>query len=154
MRSTVGGPYWTLLVGVVLTLILVWSGVRLFAGDQQEMLENPPPVLNGSAGLTGSYGEPRTAPAPTPVATTLSAVNAGTHVEVRDGDGALVFEGDLVIGEVKRVEVQPPVAVTADNGGALAVSLDGQDMGFIGEPDQPATQVYQRPSKSSGDLSP
>ena len=145
MRSTVGGPNWTLLVGVVLSLILVWSAARLFAGDEREMWENPPPVLNGSAGLSSGYGEPRTPAAPPPVATTLTAVSAGTHVEVRDGEGTLIFEGDLVIGEVKRIEVEPPVTVSGDNGGALAVTLNGQDMGFIGEPDQPATQVYQRP---------
>jgi len=147
MRSTVGGPNWTLLVGAVLTLILIWSGVRLFAGDSQEVYENPPPVLNGSAGLTSSYGEPQAPAGPPPVATTLTAVNAGAHVEVRDGDGNLVFEGDLVIGEVKRVEVDAPVTVSSDNGGALAVTLDGKDMGFIGEPDVPATEVYQRPSE-------
>ena len=146
MRSTVGGPNWTLLVGAVLTLILIWSGVRLFAGDSQEVYENPPPVLNGSAGLSSSYGEPRTPAAPPPVATTLTAVNAGASVEVRDGEGNLIFEGDLVIGEVKRIEVDPPVTVSSDNGGALAVTLNGRDMGFIGQPDQPATEVYQRPS--------
>ena len=69
------------------------------------------------------------------------------RVEVRDGEGNLVFEGDLVIGEVKRVEVDPPVTVSTDNGGALSVTLNGRDMGFIGEPDQPATEVYQRPSE-------
>lgn len=146
MRSTVhGGPNWFLLVGVVLSLVLVWSAVRLFAGDTQEMLENPPPVLNGSSGLSESYGEPKRPAAPPPVATTLTAINAGNHVEVRDGEGTLVFEGDLVIGEVKRLEVDPPVTVTSDNGGALAVTLDGVDKGLIGEPDQPATEVYQRP---------
>jgi cytoskeletal protein RodZ len=147
MRSTVGGPNWMLLVGAVLTLILVWSGVRLFAGDSQEVFETPPPVLNGSAGLSSSYGEPRTPAAKPPVATTLTAVSAGTHVEVRDGEGNLIFEGDLVIGEVKRVEVDPPVTVSSDNGGALSVTLNGRDMGFIGEPDQPATEVYQRPGE-------
>ena len=146
MRSTVGGPNWTLLVGVVLALVLVWSAVRLFAGSEQELLENPPPVLNGSAGLTSGYGEPRTPAAPPPVATTLTAVNAGARVEVRDGEGDLIFEGDLVIGEVKRVEVEPPVTVSSDNGGALSVTLNGKDMGFLGEPDQPATEVYQRPA--------
>jgi hypothetical protein len=146
MRSTVGGPNWTLLVGLVLALVLVWSSVRLFAGDERQMLETPPPMLNGSAGLSSGYGEPRAPAAPPPVGTTLTAVSAGTHVEVRDGEGTLVFDGDLVIGEVKRLEVDPPVTVSSDNGGALSVTLDGQDMGFIGEPDQPATEVYQRPT--------
>jgi len=145
MRSTVGGPNWTLLVGAVLALILVWSAVRLFAGSEQETFQNPPPILNGSAGLSSGYGEPHKAAAPAPLATTLTAANAGTHVEVRDGDGQLVFEGDLVIGETKRLEVSPPVTVSADNGGALQVSLNGQDLGFIGDPDQPATKVFQEP---------
>jgi hypothetical protein len=146
----VGGPNWALLVGVVLVLILVWSSVRLFAGEGDEMLETPPPVLNGSAGLGAGpgtvYGQPRTPVEPQPVPTTLTAVNAGTSVEVRDGDGELVFAGDLVIGEVKRVEVLPPVTVSGDNGGALSVVVGQQDMGFLGEPDQPATRVFQRPS--------
>jgi hypothetical protein len=147
MRSTVGGPNWALLIGVVLALILVWSGVRLFAGDNAAVLETPPPVLNGSAGLSNVYGEPQAPVEPQPVPTTLSAVNAGTSIEVRDGDGVLVFEGDLVIGEVKRLEVNPPITVTGDNGGALSVMLGTQDMGFLGGPDQPATQVFQRPEE-------
>jgi hypothetical protein len=146
IRSTYGGPNWAMLVGLVLTLVLVWSGVRLFASDSDELLETPPPVLNGSAGLSNAYGEPpRGQVGPQPVPTTLTAVNAGTHVEVRDKDGELVFEGDLVIGEVKRVEVLPPVTVSSDNGGALSVMVGQEDMGFLGEADEPATQVFQRP---------
>jgi cytoskeleton protein RodZ len=146
IRGTYGGPNWALLVGLVLTLVLVWSGVRLFAGGSDELLETPPPVLNGSAGLSNAYGEPpRGQVGPQPVPTTLTAVNAGTHVEVRDKDGELVFEGDLVIGEVKRVEVLPPVTISSDNGGALSVMVGQEDMGLLGEVDEPATQVFQRP---------
>ncbi len=144
MRRGVGGPNWALLVGSVLLLVLVWSGVRLFAGDPNPMLENPPPVLNGSAGLGNVYDQP-SAPAVRPVQTVVTAVDAGAHVEVRDGDGALVFQGDLVIGESKTVQVDPPVTVSTDNGGALSVKLGGKDLGLMGEPDQPATQTYQRP---------
>ncbi len=147
MRSTVGGPNWALLVGVVLTLVLVWSGVRLFAGDSQQVLENAPPMLNGSAGLGGGFGDPAAPRAPRPVTTRLVAVNAGTHVEVRDGDGALVFEGDLVIGEVKTLRVDPPVTVTGDNAGALSVAVNGTDQGVLGELDQPGTRVFQRPAR-------
>jgi cytoskeleton protein RodZ len=145
MRSTVGGPNWALLVGVVLVLILVWSGVRLFAGDGNEVYETPPPVLNGSAGLSSTYGQPKASSAPPPVPTTVTAVNAGATVEVLDGEGAVVFQGDLVIGEVVRVEVDPPVTVSSDNGGAVAVRLGDKDMGFLGEADQQAVEVFQRP---------
>ncbi|WP_148575091.1 helix-turn-helix domain-containing protein [Nocardioides caldifontis] len=146
IRSTYGGPNWALLIGLVLTLVLVWSGVRLFAGDGEELLQTPPPVLNGSGGLSNAYGEPpKRQVGPQPVPTTLTAVDASAHVEVRDKDGELVFEGDLVIGEVKRVEVLPPITVSSDNGGAVSVIVGQQDMGFLGEPDEPATQVFQRP---------
>jgi cytoskeleton protein RodZ len=145
MRSTVGGPNWALLVGVVLSLILVWSAVRLFAGDGNEVYETPPPVLNGSAGLSSTYGQPKNSTAPPPVPTTVTAVNAGATVEVLDGEGEVVFQGDLVIGEVVRVEVDPPITVSTDNGGAVSVRLGEKDMGFLGEPDQPAVEVFQRP---------
>lgn len=147
MRRTYGGPNWTLLVGVVLALVLVWSVVRLFAGTDNQMIENPPPVLNGSAGLSDVYGAPSQADAPPPVETVLTAANAGTRVEVRDGEGELVFEGDLVIGEVKKVEAQAPVTITSDNGGALEVTLAGRDMGVLGDPDLPATRTFQAPSR-------
>jgi hypothetical protein len=143
-RSAVGGPNWALLVAAVLALVLVWSAVRLFAGDPQVTLENPPPVLNGSAGLENGYGPQ--APAVTrQVPTTVTAVGAGVHVQVRDGDGALVYEGDLAIGQSKEISVDPPVTVVADNGAALTVKLAGHDLGAVGTSAAPATKVYQRP---------
>lgn len=146
IRGTgVRGPNWALLVGVVLLLVLVWSAVRLLAGDGGEVLETPPPVLDGSAGLSSGYGEARTTTEPVPVPTTVTAVDAGAHVEIRDGEGSVVFEGDLVIGEVARVEATPPVTVSTDDGGAVSVEVGGHDQGFLGEPDQPATRVFQRP---------
>ncbi len=147
MRGTVGGPNWALLIGVVLTLVLVWSGVRLFAGDTAQVLENPPPILNGSSGVNNTFGEPRTAGTPRPVTTVLSAVGAGAHLEVRDGEGAVVWEGDLVIGASHTVRVAPPVTVTSDNAGAVNVSVNGRDEGVLGALDQPATQVFQRPAR-------
>jgi hypothetical protein len=49
MRSTVGGPSWGLLMGVVLTLVLVWGLARLLAPEPVERGEMPAPELNGSA---------------------------------------------------------------------------------------------------------
>jgi hypothetical protein len=48
MRSTAGGPNWGLMVGVVLTLVLIWGVLRLFtaAPDPAEL---PTPVINGAA---------------------------------------------------------------------------------------------------------
>ena len=107
MRSTRGGPNWALMIGAVLTLVLVWSAVRLFSVDSETAFETPPPVLNGSSGIGNGFGEPAAAAAAPRSQTTLAAVQAGANVEVRDGEGALVFEGDLVIGEVKTLQRRP-----------------------------------------------
>lgn len=143
MRRPYGGASWTGLIATVLVLVLVWAMVRLFAGDPNPMLENPPPVLNGSAGVGNSYDEPVAPVGPRPRNATVTAVNAGARVEVRDGDGNLVYEGDLVIGEVKQVRVVPPVTVTSDNGSAVSVELGGRDLGFLGETEEPATRTFQ-----------
>ena len=146
MRSTVGGPNWALLVGVVLALILVWSGVRLFAGNSQETFKAPPPVLNGSAGLRNGYAPPPAA-TPTRMPVTLTAGTAGAHVQVRSGRGTVVFDGDLVMGEAKRFTVAPPVTVSSDNGGAVSVTVAGDPQGLLGAAGQPASRVFQRPTR-------
>ncbi len=142
MARPYGGPNWTGLVAAVLVLVLIWAAVRLFAGDGGEVLEEPPPVLDGSAGLSSYYGDPEPASGPQPVTTILSAVNGDADVQVRDGDGNLVHDGELVIGEVKRLRVVPPVTVTSDDGGAVSVRVDGQDEGFLGTEGTPATTTF------------
>lgn len=143
-RGAVGGPNWALLVAAVLALVLVWSAVRLFAGDPQVTLENPPPVLNGSGGLGKGYGAQAAAPA-SQVPATVTAVKGGAHVQIRDGDGALVYEGDLAMGQSKQLSVDPPVTVVVDDGAAVAVRMAGRSLGFVGTTSAPATKVYLRP---------
>ncbi len=148
IRGTgVGGPHWGLLIGVVLVLVLAWSGVRLFAGEGEVTLEVPPPIAAGSAGAGTGFGQPRPAVEAPPVPVSVRATNAGAGVQIRNGDGDVVFEGDLVIGEVARVEVDPPVTISSDNGGAVAVTLGAEDAGLLGPADQPATRVFQRPDR-------
>jgi hypothetical protein len=54
IRSTVGGPSWSLMVGVVLCLILVWGVLRLFTTEPADM---PTPVINGAAVVQLHSGE-------------------------------------------------------------------------------------------------
>ena len=145
MRRPYGGASWTGLVVTVLALVLVWAMVRLLAGSEAPEFTDPPPVLNGSAGLDNGnvYDRPVAPAGPRPVATTVTAVNGGAHVEVRDGEGNLVFEGDLVIGEVQDVKAVPPVTVTSDNGAAVSVRLGRTDQGFLSDAEEPATRTYQ-----------
>ncbi|HEX6249449.1 MAG TPA: RodZ domain-containing protein [Nocardioidaceae bacterium] len=147
MRSTVGGPNWGLLVGVVISLVLVWGVVRLFATEPAELVEMPAPVLNGSAGVAGGY--PADAPAvpeaaAKPVTLRLTASQADTTVVVRDGDGMVVFSGEMVLGERKTLEVAPPVRVRAADGGAVEVRVEGRDRGLLGEAGEPARRTFRR----------
>ena len=162
MRRTSGGPNWALLVGAVLALVMVWSLVRLFAGTGEEVLEDPPPMLDGAAGI-GAAAEPgrrdrqdvgdravaggQAAAAGDPVATTLTAVDGSTRVVVRDGRGAVVHDGSLLAGEVQQLEVGPPITVTADDGSVVSVSLDGRDLGLVGAAEGSTTRTYRRPSR-------
>ncbi len=67
MRATVGGPSWTLLLGVALTLILVWGVLRLFSTDPVEV---PTPLIHGAA-VVGSAPESLPGTVPGPAAPTL-----------------------------------------------------------------------------------
>jgi hypothetical protein len=146
MRSTVGGPNWGLMIGVVLTLVLVWGVVRFFADEPAPVLHTPAPVLNGSAGVDREFdglAAPNTAPKP--VRFTLTATDtAGSRVVVRDGQGQIVYAGRLAPGERKRLDVAPPVKVRAGNAGAVRVRVDGKDRGAVGELGERARRTFHR----------
>jgi hypothetical protein len=143
MRSTIGGPNWGLLIGVVLSLVLVWGVVRLFAGEPAELVQNPAPVLNGSAGIDNGYAVEVMPPVTKPLPVMLTAAYADTRVVVRDGDGRIVFSGEMVLGEKKRLEVPPPVHVRAVDAGAIEVAVQGRDRGVLGELGQPGRRTFR-----------
>jgi cytoskeletal protein RodZ len=148
MRSTVGGPNWGLLIGVVLSLVLVWGVVRLFTTEPVEMVEMPAPVLNGSAGIDSGYpADPAPVPANTsvvePVTVRVTASQADSEVVVRDGDGMVVFSGEMVLGERKTLRLAPPVRIRAADGGAVEVRVAGRDRGLLGEPGEPARRTFR-----------
>ena len=147
MRSTVGGPNWGLLAGVVLSLVLVWGVVRLFAAEPAEIIDTTAPVLNGSAGVGDSPVVPAPgAPAVEPLEVRLTATQTDTRVQVRDGNGEVVFRGLLVLGERKTVQAAPPVRVRAVDAYSIEVSVNGRDRGLLGTtPGEPARRTFRAP---------
>ena len=137
MRSTAAGPNWGLLIGVVLCLILVWGVIRFFSAEPAELVQNPAPVLNGSAGLgtdprPGAPGPGSSAASAEPLPVTLDAAYGGSRVVVRNGSGRIIFSGELAAGELERVVVAPPVRVFATDAGAIEVSVDGNEKRVLG----------------------
>ena len=126
IRSTRGGPNWSLLIAVVMALVLCWSVARLVMDSPPEV-RSETPVLNGSGGPNGVGS----APLAKPVAVVLTATG-GAHVVVRDGAGEIVFKGNLAAGQTKELDAAPPVRVQSSDG-ALSVSLDGAEAKPVGD---------------------
>ncbi len=127
IRSTRGGPNWSVLVAVVMALVLCWSIARLVMDTPPE-LRGATPILNGSGGPQGAGN----APPAEPVAVVVTAANGGARIVIRDGSGAEVFAGNLAAGESREVQASPPVRVQSTDG-AVTASLAGGQARAIGE---------------------
>ncbi len=134
IRSTRGGPNWSVLVAAVMALVLAWSVARLIMDSPVELRNVP--ALNGSAG-PGHGGR---AAGPT-VPVLLRAAGGGAHVVVRDGTDKIVYTGDIAYGQTKALEVSPPVQV-ATSDGSVEVVVDGSERGAVGDTGQEATGTY------------
>ncbi|GAA1927759.1 hypothetical protein GCM10009737_31990 [Nocardioides lentus] len=134
IRGTRGGPSWTMLLAAVMLVVLVWSVARLVMDDPVEL--QPVPQLNGSSGPADA------APVAPPVPMTVTAVDGGATVTITDAAGEILFSGDLAVGESTQVDASPPVQVESSDGGATAVSIDGDDRGRLGEAGQPASSRF------------
>jgi hypothetical protein len=71
----------------------------------------------------------------------ITAAGGGAHVIVRDGQGAVVFNGNLAFGDSRTLKVSPPVRVQSSDG-SLATSVDGQDRGALGATGRPAQDTF------------
>jgi cytoskeleton protein RodZ len=130
MRATRGGPQWTLLIGAVLCLTMVWAVARLLSGDPEQVTA-PPVSASGSADLAANH-EPITSPLMKTTPMTVTAEHAGAHVVVRDRTGRILWSGDLRMTHHRRVVGLAPFKVESNNAGAIEVTVDGQAMGTIG----------------------
>ncbi|GAA2113283.1 helix-turn-helix transcriptional regulator [Nocardioides bigeumensis] len=134
IRSTRGGPNWSVLVAAVMALVLAWSIARLIMDSPVE--QKLAPALNGSAGP----GHGNRAAGPT-VPVLVRAAGGGAHLVVRDGTGKIVYTGDLAYGQTASLEVSPPIQVETSDG-SVEVVVDGSERGAVGETGQEATETY------------
>jgi hypothetical protein len=130
MRATRGGPQWTMLIGAVLCLALVWGVARLLSGDPDQ-LTAPPASSGDSAGLAANQ-QPITSPLMRTTPMTVTAAHAGAHVVVKDRTGRVLWSGDLRMTHHRKIVGLAPFKVETDNAGAVEVSVDGDPMGAVG----------------------
>lgn len=129
VRATLSGPRWSLLIGSVLSLTMIWGLARIFAGDAEELSATPPP--GQSAGLV-SKPQPITSPKMKTTSMSVTAAYASTHVVVKDRTGKVLWSGDLGLGKRRQVIGLAPFKVSADNAGAVVVSVKGEELGEVG----------------------
>ena len=164
LRLATGGPRWSLLIGVVLVLVLLWGLARLLVpgadGDgPRNRGSNPTPSASfdaptgADAARFDAMGE-RSAPTrlrlagtttetdgPTGETDSDAAKAPATPVTVRDGDGSVLFQGRIGADEVRRVRLFGAATVVAADGGALTVDVDGRTVGRLGPDGEPVRRT-------------
>lgn len=141
MRATRGGPRWTLLIGAVLCLTMVWGMARLLTGAP-EQIAAPPAGTSDSAGLAANH-QPITSPLMKTTAMTVTAAHAGAHVVVKDRTGRVLWSGDLRMTHARKVVGLAPFTVESDNAGAIEVTIAGQPMGTLGVAGKAGSKRFQ-----------
>lgn len=139
VRATLSGPRWSLLIGSVLSLTMIWGLARIFAGGGDELTVAPPP--GQSAGLAGNQ-TPITSPKMKTTAMSVTASFATTRVVVKDRTGKVLWSGELGVGKRRKVIGLAPFTVSADNAGAVVVAVKGEVLGDLGTAGEPGSKEF------------
>ncbi|CAM3243731.1 RodZ domain-containing protein [Nocardioides dubius] len=136
IRSTRGGPNWSVLVAAVMAVVLAWSIARL-AMDRDTEVQNPAASLSN-----GSTSEPSSSAGVANVTAKITAT-ASTSLKVVNAKGRVVFAEDVLAGDVHRLDVTPPFKVTVSDGAAVTVMVDGVERGTVGPAGKKVTKIYR-----------
>lgn len=139
VRATLSSPRWSLLIGSVLSLTMIWGLARIFAGGADELTLAPPP--GQSAGLAANQ-TPITSPLMKTTAMSVTAAFATTRVVVKDRTGKVLWSGELALGKRRKIIGLAPFAVSADNAGAVVVTVKGKSLGDVGTAGEPGSKVF------------
>lgn len=134
MRAASGGPRWSLLVGAVLVLLMVWGAARFFTEAPAEVTASG---AGGSAGLAANR-TPITSPLTTTRKVSVKAIGGRTRVVIRDRTGAVLWRGVLHRGQRHGVAGVAPFSVHASNGAVARIRLGNSWRGSVGMLPAPA----------------
>lgn len=112
IRSTRGGRNWSVMIAAVMGAVLIWSVARLVMGGPEPVGKDP--VLNMSGGVSDTA-----ATQGDPVRLTLTAAGGGATLNIRDGGGKIVFDGNLAFGQTSVLKVVPPIRIYTTDGSVL-----------------------------------
>lgn len=123
-RTTLQGPRWSVVAALALCLVLAWSVAR-FATGGTDGAESQRGALTDSAQLAaGTQGDQASVLLRTP--------KQASRVVVRDASGDKVYEGRVRPGHPQKVSGAGPLAVRADEAGAVRAGERDRDGALIG----------------------
>ncbi|TYL55704.1 hypothetical protein FXB39_00360 [Nocardioides sp. BGMRC 2183] len=137
IRSTRGGRNWSVMVAAVMAAVLVWSLASLLMSNPQPVGDTP--VLNQSGGIV--HKEDQKAATVTLV---LTAAGGGAQVQVRDGGGDVVFDGQLAFGQSSELDLTAPIRITSSDG-SVTYAMNGEKAAPLGETGEEVNKTLVAP---------
>ena len=145
IRSVSGGPRWSVLLGVVLVLAIMWGTAKIVtdrgAADEPtgSVVPSLPSVPEDQSDLTGleRVGAPQ-------VSTVRVVAAERTKVKIREPNGTMVWQGTLAEDEAHSVDVDGRVTVRVNKGGEAALVVDDNRVGLLGEAGEPVERTVGR----------
>lgn len=147
MEKSSHGTRNALLVAVAV-FVVAFAALIAFGGDEETPAPAPAPR---SGAQTAQHGQKQTEAAQKPASDGVEMQlkftdRCWTEVVV---DGKTEFEGTAEKGKVLNVKGKDKVHITAGNAGALTVSLNGKDMGTIGQKGEVVEKTFTKDAAAS-----
>lgn len=149
-----------LLVLVVIGLLVAFNGVyeRIYSGSGEhgrvvqdtqrtgptntkpvEMVKDAKPVTGGHNGVQPAEEPQKQKSQGLNLTLTVTGDRCWTRVVA---DGVVTFEGELRAGEVRSFSARDSILLRLGNAGAVEVSYNGQNVGYLGRLGQPVTREF------------
>ncbi|MCW2757754.1 MAG: helix-turn-helix protein [Nocardioidaceae bacterium] len=129
LRSSLLTVRWALVLGLVLSLVLVWGLARLIGSTQAPPAATDNPIADAVALAAGSVTTDSVFA--NPVALKVKA-RGSSAVEIRDHAGNVLWSGQLAAGQQHRVKGVGPFTVKAGKPGSVDVFVSGKPRGAVG----------------------
>ncbi len=147
------GPRWSVLIGVVVVLALLWAGAQLLVSNVDEADNvtgsgsTPQQRANSAASGSPANAADRFSTmgrGPGPVWLRLAAAPGAvtsTPLTVTAKGGQVLFDGVIAPGAVERIKITDEATITATDGSLVLVQVDGRRVGRLGTPGEPVRRT-------------
>lgn len=151
---------WTLALAVVLVAVAGYGVFQLAAGPAQSGSEparqaapppaaSPPPSPSESPPGTDSPAPPPNRAPPGKAVVRVEATER-TWISAHDGQGSHLYSASLTAGESVRLTDEQLVTLVVGNLGGVSLTVNGEELGVIGEPGEVLDELRVYPDRVEG----